>query len=138
MNDRKIYWIVGTLFGVLLVVMLATWHYNRSSAEARQKAQALVAATQAAGLRVPADPERVARVLGTDGGMVCDIAGNKLQNGYLKTRLGVGGEFYYRPVTIDRRVLEGVNLIVRIYCPDKLGAVQRFENGLKYGNVVRG
>lgn len=138
MSHRTIYWIVGGIFAVLLVVMLASWRYDRSNAEADRKAQQLIAAYEEAGLRTPADPDQVARVLGNDGGAVCDLADSDVQKGYLKTRLGVGGEFYYRPVEVDRRVLEGLLLIVQIYCPDKLEDVQDLTDDLEYDDVIRG
>lgn len=136
MSERRIYWIVGGIVAVLLVVMLATWRYNRSSVEANRKAQQLIASYEAAGLRTPSNTRQVARVLGTDGGAVCKLAGSKLQQGYLKTRLGVGGEFYYRPVRVDREVLQGLALIVRVYCPDKLGDVRKLQHGLHFADVV--
>lgn len=137
MSHRRIYTIVGGILAVLLVVMLATWRYNRSSAEANRKAQQLIASYEQAGLRTPASTRQVARLLGTDGGAVCKLAGSKIQQGYLKTRLGVGGEFYYRPVTVDRKVLQGFVLIVRAYCPEKLDSVRDLVKSLHYDNVIR-
>lgn len=138
MSRRGIYWIVGAVFAALLVVMLVTWRYNRSSAEANRKAQQLIASYEQAGLRTPASSRQVARLLGTDGGAVCRLAGSKIQQGYLKTRLGVGGEFYYRPVRVDRKTLAGLVLIVRVYCPDKLGDVRKLREDLHFADVVRG
>jgi hypothetical protein len=136
MTNRRIYWIVGGIFAVLLVLMLVGWGYNRSNAAADQKAQQLMAAYGAAGLPVPADTGQIARVLGDDGGAVCDFAGSDIQTGYLKTRLGVGGEFYYRPTRVDRRMLRGLLLVVKVYCPDKLPAVEKLNGDLRYSNVV--
>lgn len=137
MSNRTIYWIVGAIFGVLLVVMLASWRYNRANAEANRKAQELFAAYRKAGLRTPANRKQVARVLGKDGGAVCKFAGSKIQKAYLKTRLGVGGEFYYRPVRVDREVLQGLVLIVQVYCPGKLDDVRDLVKSLHYADVIR-
>ena len=74
MSHRAIYWIVGGVMAVLLVVMLITYNYNRSNEEAVAKAQQFITAFDKAGLRAPKDP-RVARVFGTDGGAVCASVG---------------------------------------------------------------
>ena len=134
MSNRAIYWTVGGVFGVLLVVALITWNYNKANAEAIVKANQLISAYQSAGLPAPKSPERVAEVFGTDGGEVCAALGSDQQVGYLKTRLGVGGEFGFRPVILlDRRPFEGAALIVKTYCPEAAVArVEQLINTLKY------
>jgi hypothetical protein len=136
-SERAIYWTVGVIFGVLLVVMLVAWDYDRSNDEAEAKARQLIAAYEEAGLTPPERPEMVARVLGDDGGVVCDSAGDDLMEAYLKLRLGVGGEFYYRPVKVDEDTLKGLLLIVGIYCPDNLPSVQEFVDDLDFDDVIR-
>jgi hypothetical protein len=131
MSSRAIYWAVGGVLGVLLVVMLATWNYDKANAEAIDKANQLISAYQSAGMQAPKDPERVAKVLGTDGGEVCVAAGSDYLLGYLKTRLGVGGEFYFRPTIVDRRPLEGAAMIVKTYCPENAPRLAKFIDGLK-------
>jgi hypothetical protein len=138
MSNRAIYWTVGAILGVLLVVMLVSWNYDRSNEQALAKAAELSAAYRQAGLTPPDRPAMVARVLGDDGGPVCDTAGSKLLQGYWKLRLGVGGEFYYRPVKVDRRMLQGYVLTVKTYCPDKLQKVQDFVDDLKFDDVIKG
>ena len=75
MRHRTIYLIVGGVLAVLLVVMLVRFNYNRSNEEAVAKAEQLITAFDKAGLRTPADAQKVAKVLGTDGGTVCDSVG---------------------------------------------------------------
>ena len=70
-------------------------------------------------------------MLGTDGGEVCQVVGSDYLQGYVKTRLGVGGEFYFRPIIVDGRALEGAALVVKIYCPEKAPRVDQFINGLR-------
>ncbi len=53
MRERTIYWIVGGIFGVLLIVMLVAWNYDVQNPEADAKAQQLIAAYERAGLRAP-------------------------------------------------------------------------------------
>jgi hypothetical protein len=131
-NDHRVtYAVVGGILAVLLVVMLITWDYNRPSAVAVAKAEQLAAEFQSAGLQ-PLDPQQTAKALREDGGQVCALADNGQLLGYLKTRLGVGGEFYYRPTIVKRDVVVGVGLVVKVYCPEKLAAAEAFVNGLRY------
>jgi hypothetical protein len=135
-SGRAIYWIVGAVMGVLLIVMLAAWNYDRQNEEADAKARQLAAAYEAAGYRAP-DVDQIARVLGDDGGFVCEAADSDVLQGYWLQRFAVGGEFYFRPVRVDRRVVEGLLLTVGIYCPDELPDVQEFVEDLDFDDVVR-
>lgn len=137
-THRTIYWIVGGLLAVLLVVMLVTWNYNRSNAEAVTKAQQLITAFDKAGLRTPASAEEVARVLGTDGGAVCASVRNGVGLGIAKLNLSVGGAFYTRAVIADKRLATGLLLVVQTYCPDKVATAQEFVDSQRFGNVVGG
>jgi len=136
MSHRAIYWAVGGVLAVLLVVALATWTYNKATAEAVGKANQLISAFESAGLPTPKSPERVAQVLGNDGGEVCQVVGSDYLEGYVKTRLGVGGEFYFRPIIVDGRALEGAALIVKTYCPEKAPRVDEFINGLNTAQLT--
>ena len=118
MSHRAIYGIVAAVFGVLLVVMLLTYNYNKSSDEALAKAQQLTATLGQAGLPTPKDPAQVAKVFGTDGGSVCASVQDGVALGIAKFNLSVGGEFYRRAVIADRRVAAGILAVVKTYCPD--------------------
>jgi hypothetical protein len=136
MSERTIYWIVGGLLGVLLIVMLVGWNYDRQNAEADAKAQELIAAYEAAGLRAP-DADQIARVLGDDGGAVCETADSELVQGYWKLRLAVGGEFYQRATRLDPRVREGLSSVVDVYCPEKRPDIEDFFEDWDFDNLVR-
>jgi hypothetical protein len=131
MSHRAIYWAVGGVLAVLLIAALATWNYNKATAEAITKANQLISAYESAGLPAPQSPERVAKVLGTNGGEACEVAESDYLRGYVKTRLGVGGEFYFRPIIVDPRAVEGAALIVQTYCPEEAPRVDEFINGLR-------
>jgi hypothetical protein len=137
MSHRTLYWLVGGLVVVLLVVMLATFDYDRSNKDAEAKAEQLISDFHAAGLRTPADAKQVARVLGTDGGIVCRTAGSDLANGLIKLNLSVGGAFYIRPIRADRRVAQGALLIAKTYCPDKLDDIATFIRDQHFTDVIR-
>ena len=136
MRERTIYGIVAGVFAVLLIVMLAAWNYDRQNAEADAKAQQLIAAYEEAGLRAP-DQDQIARVLGDDGGAVCETADSKLVQGYWKLRLMVGGEFYVRPVRLDPRVREGLSLVVDVYCPEKRPDIEDFFEDWDFDDTIR-
>jgi hypothetical protein len=133
-GNRTVYWIVAGALAVLLVVMLITFRYNRSNDEAVAKAQQLITAFDKAGLAAPADPQRVAKVFGTDGGTVCASVGSGVGRGVAKLHLMVGGNFATRPVLNERRVGTGLLLIVQTYCPDELPDAQQFIDNLKFAN----
>ena len=131
MSNRAIYSTIGGVLAALLVVVLVTWNHNKANTEATAKANQLISSAQAAGLPAPTNPERVADVLGTDGGELCAAVRSDQGVGYLKTRLGVGGEFYFRPVILlDRRPFEGAALIVKTYCPEKAARAEQLINSL--------
>ncbi|MFF0816192.1 hypothetical protein ACFYVR_13735 [Rhodococcus sp. NPDC003318] len=133
-SNKVVYWTAGGLLAVLLLIMVLSWDYNRDNAVARDKANELIAAYEEAGLPTPASADQVARVLGDDGGNVCATAGSRQQLGELKTRMAVGGEFYQRPVLVPRNTLEGLRLIVEVYCPENLSVVSEFVDGLEYSD----
>jgi hypothetical protein len=136
MSERTIYWLIAAGFGLLLIVMLAAFNYDRQNDEANAKATELIAAYEEAGLPTP-DQDQIARVLGDDGGQVCETADSKLVQGYWKLRLMVGGEFYTRAVRLDGRIREGLSLIVDVYCPEKRTDIEDFFEDWDFDNVIR-
>jgi hypothetical protein len=137
-TNRIIYMIVGGVLFVLLIVMLLTWTYNRSSDQATAKAQQLITAFGKAGLPTPASAENVAKVFGTDGGTVCASVQNGVGLGIAKLNLSVGGAFYTRAVIADKRLATGLLLVVQTYCPDKIATAQQFVDNQRFGNTVGG
>ena len=136
MSHRALYWIVGAGLGVLLIVMLVGWNYDRQNDEADAKAQELIAAFEQAGLTAP-DQDQIARTLGDDGGQVCETADSELVQGYWKLRLMVGGEFYTRAVRLDGRVRQGLSLVVDVYCPEKRPDIEDLFEEWDFDDVVR-
>jgi hypothetical protein len=136
MRERTIYWVVGAALGVLLIVMLVGWNYDRQNEAADAKAAELIAAYEEAGLRAP-DQDQIARTLGDDGGAVCETADSDLVQGYWKLRLMVGGEFYVRPVRLDGRIRDGLLLVVDVYCPEKRPDIEDLFEDWDFDDVVR-
>jgi len=129
MSHRTIYAIVGAVLAVLLVVMVVTFDYSKQNAEADRKADQLIAIYEKLDLPVPADRNQIARVLGDDAAVVCEPLANGADLGALKSRLGVGGEFYFRSTEVDARTLVGLTSIVTVYCPDELPDLKDFLDG---------
>jgi hypothetical protein len=136
-SNRTLYWIVGGIFAILLVVMLAAFDYDRSNSEAEAKAEQLIAAYEDAGLPTPLGVDEIAALLGTDGGLVCSGAESDLASALVKLNLFVGGAFYQRPVEVDRKTLEGGLIIVGVYCPDKLEDYRNFLDDFDFDDVIR-
>lgn len=136
MSHRALYWSVAAVLGVLLVVMLVSYNYNKSNDEALAKAQQLSATLSQAGLRTPKDTTEVARVFGTDGGAVCASVENGVALGIAKFNLSVGGEFYRRAVVADRKVAAGLLAVVKTYCPEKVPDLQKWVDSQNFDALV--
>ena len=132
MSHKTIYAIVGAVFAVLLVVMVVSFDYDKQNREADRKADQLIALYEEAGLPVPAERDQIARVLGDDAAVVCEPLANGVDLGTLKTRLGVGGEFYFRSTRVDAKALVGLTAIVSVYCPDELPDLGDFLDGFDF------
>jgi hypothetical protein len=136
-DHRLLYGIVIGVFGILLIVMLIAYDYDKSNDEAEALADELVTKFEDAGLPVPDNTDQLTQTLGTDGGLACQIAGDEGAQNRLQTLQGVGGEFYQRPVRLDRRLVEGALLVVSVYCPDDLAEAEDFVAQLRLDDLVR-
>ncbi len=135
---RTIYIVVGVALAVLLVIALISFSSGKSSQQADQKATQLIAALKAAGAPAPSK-DAVVRVLGDDGGALCDDPAGGLRKGILLGQIvnGAAGPGL-RPVVADRRIVQGQLLVLKIYCPDKLPTFQELVNDLKLDDTVNG
>jgi len=134
---RGLYLVVAGALVVGLVVMVASFDLERDDPDADAKAEELAAAYEEAGLAVPEDLDQISDVLGTDGGAVCAVAGSELVEAYWRLQLSAGGGPAQRPAVIDPVTVEGLRLIVQVYCPDKLADVEDFVDDLETDDVVR-
>jgi hypothetical protein len=81
----------------------------------------------------------VARVLGTDGGSICQDPSNGLRKATLFSMISNGAAGPgMRPIITDRRLLRGQLAVIAVYCPDELPKFQDFVDDLRTGDVVRG
>jgi len=134
---RVVYWVLGAILVILVVIGLVTYSGEKKTAEAQQKAQELTQKFEQAGLPVPQDQDIIVRSLGTDGGAVCENPANALGKAIQNDMLTNGADFVgRRPVIVDRRVVVGEALILATYCPDKLEKYQDRIDELKYDDTI--
>ncbi|HEX6055189.1 MAG TPA: hypothetical protein VFY98_05205 [Intrasporangium sp.] len=135
---RTIYIVAGVVVLVLLVVALFSYRSKEASEQADQKANQLIAALTAAGARTP-QKDMIVRVLGDDGGAICQDPNAALSRATVLGSLmnGAGGPGM-RPIIADNRMVKGDLLIIQVYCPDKLPSFQEFVNSLNLDNTIRG
>lgn len=127
-GSNLVYWIVGGVALVLVVIGLITYNGQKDDEAAQAKAQELTQRFERAGLPVPSDQDIIVKSLGTDGGAVCDNPADALGRALFDNQLSNGAAFVgQRPIIADRRVLVGEALILDTYCPEEL---QQFRDKL--------
>ena len=138
-SPRERSWIYITVLVLLGVVTLAgvlAFSRGINDAQAQNKANELVNALTEVGARTP-DVDRVARVLGDDGGATCEDPNEALSRAVLLSQLTNGATGPgQRPVIADSRVVQGQLLIIEIYCPDELDDFKEFVDDLKTDDVA--
>ena len=127
-------WVYGVsvaLLAVLVLVALLTFRAGRQDAEARDRAQELVDAMADAGAAQLPSVDRVAAVLGTDGGIACSDPASALGQAAIFAGLANGATGPgYRPTLADSRAVQAELLIVGVYCPEHLQDVQAIVDDL--------
>lgn len=115
--------IIGVI-AALVVVGLVLYHFHRENVVADQKADQLTAALHSAGLPAPSH-DTITRVLGDDGGAVCEDPGNALHKALLDAQLVNGAAFVgQRPILASTHLIKAETVVLRIYCPDKIAEFQ--------------
>lgn len=135
---RTIYIVAGVVVLVLLVVALFSYRSKEASEQADQKANQLIAALTAAGAPTP-KKDMIVRVLGDDGGAICQDPNGALSRATVLGSLmnGAGGPGM-RPIIADNRMVKADLLIIQVYCPDELPSFQEFVDSLDLDNLVNG
>ena len=137
-GNTFIYWVAGGLAVVLVVIGLISYRGEKEDQVAQQKADQFLALLQKAGVEELPSQEQVARVLGDDGGSVCQDPGNSLRQATLNSMImnGAAGPGM-RPVITDRHLVSGQLAVIAVYCPEELDGFRDYVDDLKYGDVVR-
>jgi hypothetical protein len=128
---RTLYIVLAVVFGLLVVVGLIAFRSAKSTAEAEEKAAQLITELENAGARAPSQ-EAIVRLLGDDGGFVCQDPNSALAKASRLAALanGAGGPGA-RATIADSRAVQGELLVIKVYCPDELAEFQEFVDGLK-------
>ncbi|MFC9817480.1 hypothetical protein ACFVJM_36150 [Streptomyces virginiae] len=120
-----------------VVVGLIQYKAVRSTNQALDKANQLADEVAAAGYPRP-DPSALARVLGEDGGIVCEDPASALKSALWKINMSNGATGPgQRPVIADRQAVQAEALVLKVYCPDTLHRIQNELEGLKTDQTVR-
>lgn len=139
-DDKRtwIYWVAVGLLVVFMVIALVTFSSARSSAKANEKADQLIAAMADVGADPPSR-DQVVRVLGDDGGAICEDPADALKRAVFNSLLSNGAAGPgQRPIIADERVIKFEVLVISIYCPDELeDFVSEFED-FDFEDVIRG
>ena len=138
-RERTWLYVGAAVVLVLLVIIgLFTFGAAKSTKEAQQKADALIAEIEARGGQAPSR-DAIVGVLGTDGGAVCANPNASLNRAMDLAMLanGAGGPGA-RPVIADSRAVQGKLLVIKVYCPEEAEAFQNFVTNLKTAKVAGG
>jgi hypothetical protein len=138
-RDMVTYLVAGGLIGVLLVVALVTFDYARDNQQASEKADEFIAALEEAGLTAPSK-DQITRVLGDDGGALCDDPGGALRTTITDAQIANGATGPgSRPILGDTaRLLRGQLIAIEVYCPDELEDFQEYVDDLESEDVTEG
>ncbi|MFF9196610.1 hypothetical protein AB6O49_16220 [Streptomyces sp. SBR177] len=116
----------------LLVTGLVRYSSAKRSAETSKKADQLSRELVRAGYPAP-DKDTTERLLGTDGGQVCEAPGNALKKALYRIQALSNGATGpgMRPVIADSKAVGAERIVLKVYCPDKLDefdeAVEEYE-----------
>jgi Tfp pilus assembly protein FimT len=133
---RLLYWAVAIVVGGLMVIGLFTFSAARSTQQAEERADELIAAIEERGATAPSQ-EQIVRVLGDDGGATCQDPNESLTRATLLSLLANGASGPgARPVIADSRAVQGQLLIIEVYCPDELDEFKEFVDDLETDEVA--
>jgi len=131
-------WGVGILVAVLAITGVLVYKHGKESVLARKRADEVATLFAIHHLTVPVDHKTLINVLGTDGGPVCADPNGALVRALQDQQYANGAATVgSRPIRVDRQVFYGEELVVQVYCPQKLPALHTFVNGKAYYKVIR-
>jgi hypothetical protein len=138
-HNRFVYWGAWIVLGVFVLIALFSFSSARATRQANEKADQLLTTLQDAGVERLPTKEQIVRVLGDDGGAVCDEPGHALRQATLHTMMSNGAAGPgQRPVIADSRVIQGMVAVLQVYCPDELEDFQERVADFNFDNVIKG
>jgi amino acid transporter len=135
---RAVLWAIAALLVVLAVVLVLVYKPAPNNSLAQAKAHRVEALYAAHGLTVPVDDRTLTSILGDNGGSVCASPTSALTKSMQDLSLANGGATVgIRPIRESRRVVEGEQIILQVYCPKQLPAFTKYVNATRYDAVTR-
>lgn len=136
-EHKVIYWGTIVILIGLVVTGLIRYENVKTSNETLSKANQLQEELVKAGYPSP-DTDTIERLLGTDGGQVCEEPGNALKTALWKIQQANGAAGPgMRPVISDSKAVEVERIVLQVYCPDELQEFEDDLNDLKTDDTVR-
>jgi hypothetical protein len=130
-DQRRRYILYGAISVVLIGLLvwgLVRYQEHKATKQAQAKAAQLATQLRAAGLPVLTEDTAV-RLFGTDGGAVCVDPNSALRRALTNFSVGNGaGGPGQRPVINNRAIFRAEEVILSVYCSDKLKGFRSFEN----------
>lgn len=135
---RSLYIGLAVVAAVMMVVGLLMFKAGATTQAAEDKAAQLITELENAGVPAPSSQVLV-QLLGDDGGAVCADPNSALARATLLSQMTTGtGGVGQRPIIAAGRVVQGEQLILKVYCPDELADFQDFIGDLKLDDDVAG
>ncbi|MFE7549543.1 hypothetical protein [Streptomyces gardneri] len=137
-EHKWVYWgAIAILVGLVITGLIRYTSVKRDN-ESLSKANQLQDALLEAGYSAPPDTDTIERVLGTDGGPVCEDPGSALKTALWKIQQSNGATGPgMRPVITDTKAVEAERIVLQVYCPDELDDFEDALNDLKTDDTVR-
>ena len=140
-NKRErlwIYGITGAVLGGVLVWALIAFDHERDDNEAQAKADEFSEVLEARDIDAP-DEDIIVSLLGTDGGRVCEMSDDDLNEAVLKLNLYTNGASGpgQRAGPVDKKLFAGALAVAEVYCPDKLDEVEQLADDFDFDDVIR-
>jgi Amino acid permease len=138
-RQRWVPWVIGLVVAALAVAGAATYKPGSDNHAARAKADRLIALFRIHGMTAPVDRSTLTSVLGDHGGPVCAHPTSALTEA-LKDQQFTNGAATVgsRPIRTTGSYVAGEVLVLRVYCPQKLPAFEKYVKSQRYYHVVRG
>ncbi len=137
-RHRAVLWAIAALLVILAVVLVLVYKPAPNNSLAQAKAHRVEALYAAHGLTVPVDDKTLISILGTNGGSVCASPTSALTKAMQDLSLANGGATVgIRPIQESRRVVEGEQIILQVYCPKQVPAFNKYVNAKRYDAVTR-
>ncbi|MFI1659022.1 hypothetical protein ACH4ZU_29560 [Streptomyces sp. NPDC020472] len=136
-EHKWIYWGAIVILVGLVVTGIVRYESVKTGNETLSKAHRLQEELVKAGYPSP-DTDTVERLLGTDGGQVCEEPGNALKTALWKIQQANGASGPgMRPVISDTRAVGAERIVLQVYCPDKVDDFQDEVKDLETDDTVR-